>query len=52
MRYIARRNVLGRFVAILVALALSSGAGAQPQARVPVIGFLGRRRSVSIKLSG
>ena len=41
MRYVARRNLLARFVAIIVALALSSGAGAQQQARVPVIGFLG-----------
>jgi putative ABC transport system substrate-binding protein len=41
MRYIAGRNRLGKFVAILVALALSSNAGAQQQTRLPMIGFLG-----------
>ena len=40
MRYIAR-PVLSAFATIVVGLALSSGAGAQQQTRMPVIGFLG-----------
>ena len=40
MRYIAR-PVLSAFATIVVGLALSPGAGAQQQTRVPVIGFLG-----------